>query len=174
MIHFENWKNGKWIVNRVNGKRTTWRKLKGSNIKTKAEAAEILSKTGSFRLNVIKVKNKSVKVKQRIISRTKLGTNTIVVRTKTPLRNEKHFQHITIIYWPKGQKTIGYSKLQGTLEQSIHNSIQAAIRDRIITYEYVIDIAKGIAIPPNPKHKTLNFKVKHEVATYVKAKGQWS
>jgi len=176
MIRFENWKNGRWIVERNSeGKRTTWRKQKGSGIKTLVEAKEIFDLTGTFRKDTIKINEKTVKTRQKIYSRTRIGKNTIIVRSNKTLKSETHYQYFAMIYWGKERRrTTGWSNIRGSLKQAIERSIQQAIRDRIITYEYRVDVQNGTAYPPNPKQKPIKFEVRHEVATYVKAKGQFS
>jgi len=174
MIKFENWKSGRVIIQRDKGKIVTWRKVKGSGIKTKADALEIFNTTGSFRRDVIRLKQKTIKTKLKVFSKTKIGYNTYVVRTNKPIKSEHHYQYITLIYWGKERhKTIGYSNLRGTREQSIQRAVQQAIRDRIISYEWRVDIKNRIATPPNPKEKAIRFELTQEVGTYVKAKGKW-
>ena len=171
-ISFENWKSGRHIVLRnEKGYFITYRKQKGSGIKTFKQALEIFNKTGTFNPKSIRVGKKRVKTKKDILSRTKIGKNTFIIRSNKPLENEKYYQHVTKIYWGnKRRKTIGYSNMRGTKAESIKRAIYGAIKAGIIDYEWVVDIDNGVAYPPETNKKSIKFELVHQVATYVKEK----
>ena len=172
---FENWKNGRYIVQRNDqGKFITYRKQKGSGIKSVKQANEILNKTGTFRVDTVRIGVKRVKAND-ILSRTKIGKNTIILRTNKPLKKENYYQYVTSIYWIKARKTtIGFSNMRSNKEESTKRAIQGAIRLGIISYEWTVDIDNLIATPPEADGKPVRFTIKHEVSTYVKSTGKWA
>jgi hypothetical protein len=181
-VKFENWKSGRYIVKRTEkGAFVTYRKQKGSGIKSRSQAQEIYNLTGTFRSDVVRVNKKRVKleknVQQKIYSKTMIGKNTSIIRTNLPIKSEKYYQHVAIIYWykrgTKRQKSIGYSDIRGTKEDAIKRAVWNAIRDKIITYTWSVNFETNQAFPPDSNSKPIRIELKHEVATYVKSEGKW-
>jgi hypothetical protein len=175
-IKFEKWKNGTYVVARnEKGHFVTYRKQKGSGIKTKEQAVNLFTKYGSFTKDTIKLRGeKNITIKDKsIISKRKIGKNTYVIHSKDVLKKYKKFQYISKIYWGKERKqTTGYSNFNADKSQSLNRAIAGAIKANIITYDYKIEIYDnnvGVAVSPDMKVRVM-FEYKTEVMSYVYTK----
>lgn len=192
-IKFENWKNGKQaVIRNSKGQLISRRKLKGSGIRTKAKAIKIFKKNGTLAKDTVTISRRkttvsdtkgkkvqiktdkgTVTVKDTLENATLIGKNTALIKSKEPIKNQKHYQFIVKATWGEDNiKTIGYSNLKskgGTVQQAFDRAYGSAMEKLGINYEWTIhkdSDNKGVLRSPNGK-QAITFTYTVEVGTYV-------
>jgi len=129
-VVFKNYAGIKYAVYLDNkGNRVTWRKLKGSGIKSREDAYNLISTTGTFYPDRIKISrnkpriagveakilyigSKAVNVtKAKVRSSVAIGKKALLVRSKNPISKYKNYQYVCRLEF-RGYKSVeGYSNL---------------------------------------------------------------
>ena len=197
-LKFENWKSGRRLVIRnEKGQLIASRTQKGSGIKTKEQAKKIFKKTGTFYIdrtrisrNFSRLENKKIKKvtfagksKTKQISTTnkgfrsitQIGKDTVLIRSKKPIRNEKHAQKVVELKI-EGKVYYVYSDLNGSEKeknkQAFLRARSDAIANGVINYDWSIQPTgtdKGAFVSPRGQQVPFTYTV--EVQTFVKSEG---
>jgi len=176
-IFLETWNGKKVFVQRKNNQIETWRYQKGSRIKTRAEANEILSKNKTFREDKVRVTSKDYNSKTFETSENnetrviQIGRNTGILKSERPVSETDKYQYIALVKWgDKERQTKGYSDFKqagGTKEQAFDRAKGTAVSDKIITYEHKITWVSDTIGYAQYGNKAVYFSVTYEVQTYI-------
>jgi len=203
--YFENWKRGRIIVKRedvyktkgtktikLKGKIITYRKQKGSNIRSRIEAEEIFRKTKTFYKDRWKISGKVYQSKD-IESVSKIGSfkDTSQIVSSSPIKGIGVYQYKVDVKWDDTQNklidtTTGFSKSSVKLkekemkESAFHYAVGKAVAKQIITYDYKqheITPTRGVYIYGDHRvfyysvYKVLSY-AENEIVKSTRKKGQ--
>jgi len=178
VLKFETWKGRRVIVSRdENNKFQTFRKLKGSGIKTKNQAQIQLNKTGTFYEDRVRIGNTTTNVKgvDRVI---KIGKTTSVISSKKPpTKTTAPYQYAAYVTWQLKKRIVstkGFSDLVskgGNKRQAFDRAYGVAVSDGVLTggsnsaNAQFITSERGVVVQGDER---VHFKVNYEVQTYIK------
>jgi hypothetical protein len=198
-IKFEIWNHKRVLVVRNSkGQILSRRNQKGSGIKTKEQVYNHFKEFNTLRKNTghlsfknPKVENKDIKTltfkgKDKNLklnlsnaifkNATKIGNNTISIRTQNKLFGYNYNQIIMKVFWgDKETSTVGFSDIRGTRKQAFNRARSDAITKGLITYHHKIIIhsnGTGLAFKVDENNNKIKYNIVYfsyvlSVQTYI-------
>ena len=170
-ISFKVIKGSRYIIKRDSkGRYESRRKQKGSGIRSRQQAYEIYRKTSTLYKDRVRIKSKDASPKTVDVEESskvyQIGKNTGMIKSKTPVSNQNHYQWTATVQWGK-HKTTGYSTIKGSKKEAFNMALAKAIDKRYVTYEHHIQFAnetEGVAVKGMDM---VVFKVQYLAQTFI-------